>query len=96
MQIDNLLLTRLEKLSMLKISDDKRDEIIKELSEFLNFADNLKELDTSDIDDKFAMDDQPTITRDDIPFCDTAVNDAILEHAPKSEDHFFIVPKIIE
>ncbi len=96
MQIDEQLLTRLEKLSMLKISEDKRAEIIAELSEFLNFAENLNELDTSGVDDKFAMDDQPTITRDDIPQCDTSINDAILEHAPQSQDHFFIVPKIIE
>ena len=96
MQIDEQLLSRLEKLSMLKISEDKRDEIIRELSEFLNFADNLKELDTASVDAKFAMDDSPTITREDIPSCDPAVNEAILEHAPKSQDHFFIVPKIIE
>ncbi|NPA65882.1 MAG: Asp-tRNA(Asn)/Glu-tRNA(Gln) amidotransferase subunit GatC [Epsilonproteobacteria bacterium] len=96
MQIDEQLLTRLEKLSMIKISEDKREEIIAELSEFLNFADNLKELDTSHVDDKFAMDDQPTITREDIPHCDTQINEDILSHAPQSQDHFFIVPKIIE
>lgn len=96
MQIDEQLLSRLEKLSMLKISDDKREEIIQELSEFLNFAQNLGELDTSGVDDKFAMDDAPTITREDTPSCDTSVNEAILEHAPEARDHFFIVPKIIE
>ena len=96
MQIDEQLLSRLEKLSMLKISDDKREEIIKELSEFLNFAENLSELDTSNVDAKFAMDENPTITREDIPACDTSISDAILEHAPEARDHFFIVPKIIE
>jgi len=96
MQIDNKLLTRLEKLSMIKIDDEKREGIIKDLSEFLNFAENLNELDTSNIDDKFAMDENPTITRDDIPNCDTTINDDILKNAPQSEDHFFIVPKIIE
>ncbi len=96
MQIDEQLLSRLEKLSMLKIADDKREEIIKELSEFLNFAQNLSELDTSNIDDKFAMDDAPTITREDIPQRDPSISEAVLEHAPESQDHFFIVPKIIE
>ena len=96
MQIDDRLLTRLEKLSMLKIAQDKREAIIKELSEFLGFAENLKELDTSDVDDKFAMDDVATITREDTPKCDSDIGDAILENAPRSEDHFFVVPKIIE
>ena len=96
MQIDQQLLSNLEKLSMLSISEEKREEIIQELSEFLNFADNLGELDTSNVDDKFAMDDQPTPTREDSPSCDPSINETILEHAPKSQDHFFIVPKIIE
>jgi len=33
MQVDDALLTRLEKLSFLKISDEKRGEIIEQLSE---------------------------------------------------------------
>ena len=96
MQIDDKLLQNLEKLSMLHIEEEKRASIIEELSEFLNFAENLKELDTTGIDDKFAMDDRATITREDIPQCDPNVSETILKHAPKSEDHFFIVPKIIE
>ena len=96
MQIDEQLLSRLEKLSLLSISDDKREEIINELSEFLNFAENLSELDTSNVDDKFAMDDTPTITREDEPRRSPQISEAILEHAPNSQDHFFIVPKIIE
>ena len=96
MQIDDDLLKRLEKLSMIKIDDDKREKIISDLSEFLNFAENLKELDTSDVDDKFAMDDNETITREDVANCDTSINESILSNAPQSEDNFFIVPKIIE
>ena len=96
MQIDQTLLQRLETLSMIKISDEKRESIIKDLSEFLNFANNLNELDTSNVDDKFAMDDKSTITREDTPKCDTNINEDILKNAPKSADHFFIVPKIIE
>ncbi len=96
MQIDDKLLTRLEKLSYVKISDDKRDEIIEQLSEIVSFVDNLSTLNTDGVDDKFAMSDASTPLREDIPACDTEINDAILKHAPQSEDHFFIVPKIIE
>jgi aspartyl-tRNA(Asn)/glutamyl-tRNA(Gln) amidotransferase subunit C len=42
------------------------------------------------------MNDKATFLREDTPACDTTVNDEILKHAPQSEDHFFIVPKIIE
>jgi len=96
MQIDEKLLTRLEKLSYLKISDNKRQEIIEQLSEIVSFVDNLKELDTDGVDDKFAMSDASTPLREDVANCDTQINDDILKHAPNSQDHFFIVPKIIE
>lgn len=96
MQVDDTLLSRLEKLSFLKVSDDKREEIIGQLSEIVSFVDNLGELNTDGVDEKFAMSNDATFTREDIPFCDTDVNDQILKNAPMSADHFFIVPKIIE
>ena len=96
MQVDNALLTKLEKLSFLKVSDDKREEIIGQLSEIVSFVDNLSELDTDGISDKFAMNDNATITREDTPSCDRTINDNIIKNAPNSADNFFIVPKIIE
>jgi len=96
MQVDDALLTKLEKLSFLKVSDDKREEIISQLSEIVSFVDNLSELNTDGVDDKFAMNDNPTFTREDSPSCDTHINDDILRNAPNNGDHFFIVPKIIE
>ena len=96
MQVDDALLTRLEKLSYLKVSDDKREEILGQLSEIVNFVDNLSELNTDGVDDKFAMNDESTTLREDSPLCNAKINDDILNHAPQSADHFFIVPKIIE
>ena len=96
MQVDDALLTRLEKLSFLKVSDDKREEIISQLSEIVSFVDNLSALDTTGVDDNFAMSDMATPLREDIPSCDTNINDDIIKNAPRSGDHFFVVPKIIE
>ena len=96
MQVDNALLTKLEKLSFLKIADEKREEIIGQLSEIMSFVDNLGELNTDGIDDKFAMNNEATMLRVDSPACDAKINDDILKNAPQSADHFFVVPKIIE
>ena len=96
MKVDNALLSRLEKLSYLQISEDKREEIISQLSEIVSFVDNLTQLNTDNIDDKFSMTDQATFTREDIESCDRTINDDIIKHAPNTADHFFIVPKIIE
>jgi len=96
MQVDDALLTKLEKLSFLKINDEKREEIKEQLSEIMSFVDNLGELNTDGVDDKFAMNDEATMLRVDTPLCDSQINDNILNNAPQSADHFFIVPKIIE
>ena len=96
MQVDDALLTKLEKLSFLKTSQDKREEVISQLSEIVSFVDNLSELNTDDVDDSFAMSNIGTHTREDIPSCDKNINEDILKNAPQSDDNFFIVQKIIE
>lgn len=96
MQVDNELLSKLEKLSFLKVSDEKREEIINQLSEIVSFVDNLSELNTESVDDKFAMSDEATLLREDTPYCNTDINESILKNAPLSDDNFFVVPKIIE
>ena len=96
MQVDDALLSRLEKLSFLKVSDDKREDIKSQLSEIMSFVDNLSSLDTTGVDDNFAMSDMATPLREDNSSCDTNINDDIIKNAPQSGDHFFIVPKIIE
>jgi aspartyl-tRNA(Asn)/glutamyl-tRNA(Gln) amidotransferase subunit C len=96
MQVDDALLSKLEKLSYLKVNDDKRAEIVDQLSEILEFVDNLSELNTDGVDASFAMTDAATPLREDTPACNPQIHEEILKHAPKSADDFFIVPKIIE
>jgi len=96
MQIDETLLQRLEKLSYLQIPEDQRVEMISQLSEIVSFVDNLSELNTDGIDPTFAMSISSTPLREDTGHVKRSINDDIFAHAPHAEDHFFIVPKIIE
>ncbi len=96
MTIDNKVLENLEKLSMLKIDEDKKEELAEQLSEILAFVDNLKELDTSKLDASFSTLAGGTPMREDIPSSNPQVVKDILSHAPDAQDDFFIVPKIIE
>jgi len=96
MQVDDALLSKLEKLSFLKINDEKREEIKEQLSEIVSFVDNLSNLNTDGVDSNFSMDNRSTKLRDDSVISSQEISQAILEHAPKSADNFFIVPKIIE
>ncbi len=96
MQIDHTLLAKLEKLSHLRIADDKKEEVMGQLSEILGYIDNLNELDTDGLSPTFSTLDGGTPLREDIPRNSSTVASDILSHAPDAADDFFIVPAIIE
>ncbi len=96
MHVDETLLQRLEKLSFLQIPPEDRQEMIDQLSEIVSFVDNLSALNTDAIEPTFSMEGASTLLREDSGIVDKTINDDILEHAPHAQDHFFIVPKIIE
>jgi len=94
--IDNKLLEKLEKLSMLKIEDEKKEELAGQLTEILAYVENLSELNTENLEASFSTLSGGTPLREDTPHSNPEISQSILAHAPKSEDNFFIVPKIIE
>ena len=96
MKLDNDLLKKLEKLSSLEIEESKREGVIAQLSEIVTFVENLNELDLNNEEATFTTVEGGTPMREDIPSNDPKIIATILEHAPKSEDGFFVVPKIIE
>lgn len=96
MKIDNELLTKLETLSSLKIEPQKRDLVISQLSEIVNFVENLNELDLKDEEATFTTVSGGTPMREDISSLDKDVIDIILQNSPKKDGRFFAVPAIIE
>lgn len=96
MTVDDNLIQRLAKLSSLEIEENKKEELKSQLGEIINFVENLNEIDVSDIDATFTTLEGGTPLREDISKQDLELSKHILDHAPKSEDGYFIVPKIIE
>ncbi|HEG2581990.1 TPA: Asp-tRNA(Asn)/Glu-tRNA(Gln) amidotransferase subunit GatC [Campylobacter lari] len=95
MQIDDKLLTKLEKLSALKIADEKRQELEEQLSQIVNFVEKLDELKLDDVEAMTSTTNAATPFRLD-ESRKSDVIDMLSKHAPNSQDGFFIVPKIIE
>ena len=96
MTIDNTVLEKLEKLSMLKVEDEKKEELARQLTEILSYIENLNELNTDTLDASFSTLSGGTPLREDKPSTNTEVSQSIFRHAPNAESDFFIVPKIIE
>jgi aspartyl-tRNA(Asn)/glutamyl-tRNA(Gln) amidotransferase subunit C len=96
MKIDNTLLQKLEKLSSLQIEESKRESMISEIGKIVDFVENLNELDLDKEDPSFSTIEGGTPFREDVPANNPEIIETILEHAPKREGGFFVVPKIIE
>ncbi len=93
MKIDEKLLAKLEKLSMIKV--ENKEEMINDLNQIVEFVEILNEVDTSNIDATFNTLNASTPMRDDTPVDNDAIK-TILANAPKVDGNYFIVPKIIE
>lgn len=96
MTVDDKLIDKLAKLSSLEIEDSKKENLKSELADIINFVENLNEIDVSNIEATFSTIEGGTPLREDEPKQDLELSNHILNHAPQSEEGYFIVPKIIE
>ena len=96
MTVDDKLIEKLSKLSGLEIDEARKENLKSELVDIINFVENLNEIDVSGIEATFNTVEGGTPLREDEANQDKQRAQKILENAPKSEDGYFIVPKIIE
>ena len=96
MTIDDTLINKLSKLSSLEVSVDKKENLKTELAEIVEFVENLNDIDVSHVDATFTTVEGGAMLRDDVAITNTELSNHIIDHAPKSENGYFIVPKIIE
>ena len=95
MKFDKKSLLKLGKLARISISDDKLNNLSKDLNSILEFVDQLKEIKTDQVDPTSNSLNQKLEVRDDKVDTKNSVED-ILENAPEKEMDFFVVPKVIE
>ncbi len=95
MEFDKKSLLKLGKLARISISDDKLNNLSKDLNSILEFVDQLKEIKTDQVDPTSNALNQKLEVRDDKVDTKNSAED-ILENAPEKEMDFFVVPKVIE
>ena len=96
MTVDDNLIAKLSKLSSLEIDESKKENLKSELADIINFVENLNEIDVSGIEATFSTIEGGSPLREDVANQDLELSNHILKHAPKSEEGYFVVPKIIE
>jgi len=95
MIVDDALLSKLEKLSSLEIKEEHRHEVKSQIENIITFVDSLGELDDRLEGIEFPIVNKSLPLRADEPIKSTVI-ESIMAHAPKTEENFFVVPKIIE
>ncbi|MEO6038993.1 MAG: Asp-tRNA(Asn)/Glu-tRNA(Gln) amidotransferase subunit GatC [Saprospiraceae bacterium] len=95
MQLDNELISRLEKLARLQLSDSEREKLTGDLQSILDMVDKLRELDTTGVEPLIYLNDHGHVLRED-ELGDQLPVEQALQNAPKHDNQFFRVPKVIE
>jgi aspartyl-tRNA(Asn)/glutamyl-tRNA(Gln) amidotransferase subunit C len=93
MNIDDSLISHLEELSKLSLSEKEKEVLKKDLKEIIKMFEILK---NAKFDSSLEnMTNSVSIMREDLVKTHTSVSDA-LKNAPDSHGHYFKVPKIID
>ena len=95
MQVNDELIDKLARLSMLQFNEAEREEIKADLQKIIGFVDKLKELDTSGVEPLMHMSDNIDVLREDIPG-NMLTREEALKNAPNHDDQYFKVPKVIK
>ncbi|MEM7750320.1 MAG: Asp-tRNA(Asn)/Glu-tRNA(Gln) amidotransferase subunit GatC [Pseudomonadota bacterium] len=95
MQVDEDTVRRIARLARIKITDEEAVGLQSELSGILDWVEQLDEVDTENVEPMTRVVPIELKQRQDV-VDDGAKADAVVANAPLTEDHFFVVPKVVE
>jgi aspartyl-tRNA(Asn)/glutamyl-tRNA(Gln) amidotransferase subunit C len=95
MQVDDTLIDKLSRLSMLTFETQDREQIKADLQKMIGFVDKLGELDTTGIEPLLHMSNNRDVLREDMAGNMVSREEA-LQNAPQHNNIYFIVPKVIK
>jgi aspartyl-tRNA(Asn)/glutamyl-tRNA(Gln) amidotransferase subunit C len=95
MSVDKTLVRRIAHLARLEILEDEIGPLQGELNAILAFVEQLGEVDVTGVEPMTSVIQMRMKMRADV-VSDGEIADAVLANAPAGEDHFFMVPKVVE
>ena len=95
MSIDNKTVRKVSKLAKIRISEQEETKLIEELNNILGWVDELKKVDTGQIEPMLSVFNESMVMRRDEVFSETS-DELVLKNAPESKSGFFVVPKVVE
>lgn len=95
MQVDEATVRRIARLARIRITDEEAVSLQGELNGILAWVEQLGEVDTDDVPPMTRVADMKLRKRVD-EVTDGEKADDIVANAPLTEDHYFVVPKVVE
>ena len=95
MEVDEATVRRIARLARIKVTDAEAKALEKELSGILDWVKQLDEVDTTGVEPMTAVVSTTLKMRED-RVTDGGIADDVVANAPAREDHFFVVPKVVE
>ena len=94
-QISSDDVRHLAQLSSLQLSDDEVNHLRGDLSNILEYIEQLSELNTTNIAPTYQVTGLENVWRDDVVTEDGTNREELLQLAPATHDHQIKVPKVI-
>jgi aspartyl-tRNA(Asn)/glutamyl-tRNA(Gln) amidotransferase subunit C len=95
MSVDAPTVRRIAHLARIAVADDEVEHLRGELNAILAFVEQLSEVDVAGVEPMTSVTPMAMKKRDD-KVTDGGIADDIVKNAPAREDHFFVVPRVVE
>ena len=95
MSVDAKTVRDIAHLARIAVSDEEVEHLRGELNAILAFVEQLVEVDVTGVEPMTSVTPMTMKKRADV-VTDGGDPDAILKKAPAREDHYFVVPKVVE
>lgn len=95
MSVDIETVKRVARLARIRVTDEEAAHLEGELNTILGFVEQLNEVDIEGVEPMTSVVETAMKKRFD-QVTDGGIAEAVTANAPGSEDHFFLVPKVVD
>jgi len=95
MSVDTATVRRIAHLARIAVKDEEVEHLKDELNGILTFVAQLDEVNIEGVEPMTSVTPMAMKKREDV-VTDGGIAEDIVRNAPATEDHFFLVPKVVE
>ena len=95
MSVDKNTVRKVARLARIAMPEERLEPMARELNGILAWIEQLNEVDVNGVEPMTTPVEMTLPMREDV-ITDGNIRDQVLANAPKSEEGFFVVPKVVE